>query len=115
MTKKQRQEIADREIRKRRQATEAVAPLLREWKEKLKGERRCPVCGEGMIETFQKHHINGDKRNNGEENLAYICGSCHTLTFSTPERLEEMWRERHDRWMSLKNAAKKAWESRKKR
>lgn len=51
-----------------------------------KHNHKCQICGWGqMNETTKKipleiHHIDGDYKNNKEENLQLLCPNCHSLT-----------------------------------
>lgn len=51
-----------------------------------KNECRCEKCGWGEVNVFtnkvplQIHHIDGDCKNNKEENLQLLCPNCHSLT-----------------------------------
>lgn len=47
---------------------------------------KCEICGWGETNSFTNtipleiHHIDGDYRNNKEENLKVLCPNCHSLT-----------------------------------
>ena len=47
---------------------------------------KCQKCGWGEINEFtgkaplEVHHIDGDYKNNSEENLQLLCPNCHSLT-----------------------------------
>lgn len=43
-------------------------------------EKECAVCG--STENLHRHHIDGDRDNNSEENLITICASCHRKVHS---------------------------------
>lgn len=51
-----------------------------------KHNNKCELCGWGEINEhtnlvpLQIHHIDGDCRNNKEENLQLLCPNCHSLT-----------------------------------
>lgn len=51
-----------------------------------KNNCRCEICGWGEMNKktgkvpLQVHHIDGDYRNNKEENLQLLCPNCHSLT-----------------------------------
>lgn len=65
-----------------------------------KNECKCEICGWGEKNEYtgnvplQIHHIDGDCKNNKEENLQLLCPNCHSLTenfgkrnkFATPGR-----------------------------
>lgn len=59
----------------------AVRMYLRE-----KYNNSCQICGWNTINTFtgnvplQIHHIDGNCKNNSEENLQLLCPNCHSLT-----------------------------------
>ena len=47
---------------------------------------KCQLCGWGKVNTYTEkipleiHHIDGNYRNNKEENLQLLCPNCHSLT-----------------------------------
>ena len=51
-----------------------------------KNNCKCEKCGWGETNEFtgniplQVHHIDGDCKNNREENLQLLCPNCHSLT-----------------------------------
>lgn len=51
-----------------------------------KYENKCAQCGWGEINNFtncvplEVHHIDGDYKNNNEQNLLLLCPNCHSLT-----------------------------------
>ena len=51
-----------------------------------KNDYKCQKCGWGEINPFTNtfpleiHHIDGDYRNNSENNLELLCPNCHSLT-----------------------------------
>ena len=51
-----------------------------------KNNHQCSSCGWGEINVFTKNipleieHIDGNYRNNAEENLTILCPNCHSLT-----------------------------------
>ena len=51
-----------------------------------KYNNKCARCGWGKINTYTNHipleieHIDGNYRNNNEENLILLCPNCHSLT-----------------------------------
>lgn len=53
---------------------------------KEKFGNKCQICGWGETNIFtgnvplEVHHIDGDYRNNKEENLQLLCPNCHSLT-----------------------------------
>ena len=104
-----------KETEARRYYTHAVKPLLKKWIKEEGKQGICPICGETMLETFHKHHIDGNHQNPSKENLVYICASCHALTYKAKTRLEELWIKRHEKVLTRKDAAKKAWSSRRKK
>ena len=73
------------------QKTKAIAPFLRKWKKERKSEKQCVVCGDRMFAVLQKHHIDGNNKNNKPDNLCYLCGSCHTLTFKPTSVKEALY------------------------
>ena len=112
MNTEQRKKIGNKEKRAREVSTLALRPLLKKWKKELGDQKRCPICGESMPETFHKHHIDGNHNNNSTRNLVYICASCHAITYKAKKRLKELWIERHAKWLRRKHRAKTAWKSR---
>jgi hypothetical protein len=65
-----------------------------------------------MSETFQKHHMDGNYQNNAEGNVVFICASCHNLTYKAKDRLKKLWEKRHEKWLHLRQGARKAHETR---
>lgn len=51
-----------------------------------KYDNKCQICGWNEVNKFTNkvpltiHHIDGDCRNNKEENLELLCPNCHSLT-----------------------------------
>ena len=51
-----------------------------------KNNNRCEICGWGEINPYtnriplEVHHIDGNYKNNNEENLQLLCPNCHSLT-----------------------------------
>ena len=47
-------------------------------------DNRCEECGitdwRGKPITMHLHHINGDGKDNRLENIAFLCGNCHSQT-----------------------------------
>ena len=47
---------------------------------------RCQQCGQGEVNQYTNttpleiHHIDGDYKNNNEDNLQLLCPNCHSLT-----------------------------------
>ena len=52
----------------------------------LKNNYKCEKCGWGVVNEYTNtipleiHHIDGDYKNNREENLQVLCPNCHSLT-----------------------------------
>ena len=112
MASKKLSETARAEVEARRLATLKAMPLLKRWIKEKGKQVRCPICGEGMSETFQKHHMDGNHQNKAEGNVVFICASCHNLTYTAKDHLKQLWDKRHRKWLNIRNGAKKAWESR---
>ena len=36
--------------------------------------------------TLHKHHINGKNWDNDEDNLVWLCGSCHTIAYKAESK-----------------------------
>ncbi len=109
-----RVDVGNKEKRSRRYYTRAVKPLLKKWIKELGKQKKCPICGEDMPQTFHEHHIDGNRGNKSPKNLIDICGSCHVITYRAKKQLKELWIKRHNKMLGRKNAARKAWISRKK-
>ena len=92
--------------------TKAVAPLLMKLKKRERKDR-CLVCGERMRLTLQKHHIDRNSSNNRPENVCFLCGSCHSITFSRASK-EEAIKTLETRNQNSKRA-KKAWRHKRKK
>lgn len=51
-----------------------------------KFENKCQICGWSKMNVFTEkfpltvHHLDGDCRNNNEDNLELLCPNCHSLT-----------------------------------
>jgi len=46
---------------------------------KLRDDNRCRICDKSVSGRHgQVHHIDGDKKNNSEDNLILLCASCHS-------------------------------------
>ena len=49
---------------------------------------KCQLCGWGEVNKYtnlvplELHHIDGDYKNNSEDNLQLLCPNCHSLTES---------------------------------
>jgi hypothetical protein len=112
MTSEKRSKTAIKEVRDRRLATLKAMPLLKRWIKEKRKQVRCPICGEGMPETFQKHHMDGNHKNNKKGNIVPICSNCHTLTYTAKGRLKELWKKRHEKYLHLREGARKACETR---
>lgn len=47
---------------------------------------KCQLCGWGKVNPYTNtipleiHHINGNYKNNNEDNLQLLCPNCHALT-----------------------------------
>lgn len=88
-------------IKRRRKVKEmilAARSLLLKWKEECVGDL-CVVCGESMPNTLDTHHLDGNKKNNDPNNLAWLCGSCHRIfdkAKSSKEVLQD-FKKRHRR------------------
>jgi hypothetical protein len=68
-------QTARKEVEARRLATLKAMPLLKRWIKEKGKQVRCPICGESMPETFQKHHMDGNHHNNKGENIVPICAT----------------------------------------
>lgn len=44
---------------------------------KRKGIICCERCGHNEIDVLCVHHINGDRKDNSQENLETVCANCH--------------------------------------
>lgn len=71
--------------------------FTKELKEKirLRDKYQCQICDKSQDEEFQKirsrlsvHHINGDKKDSRDENLATLCRSCHSKVTTGVIQLE---------------------------
>jgi len=61
---------------------------------KIKRNYTCEECGYKPKNDFEKkyihtHHINGDKRNNGDDNLKVLCIKCHSEVDSFHNRIKQ--------------------------
>lgn len=116
---KEKSEIAEREIRKRKEIQGLIAIRLKKWwkREYMEGPPsrpipvKCIVCGESSRLGLSIHHIDpnikkGDGGYNTYENQAPICGTCHNIiTYKKSRNPEDILNEidsRHD------NALRKA-------
>lgn len=65
-----------------------------------KNECRCETCGWGMVNPYTGtvplhiHHIDGDYKNNREDNLMLLCPNCHSLTENYGSRNRNCTRDR---------------------
>lgn len=63
----------------------SVAAFIRTYMFK-KHDNKCQICGWGEINPFtnkiplEVHHVDGDYKNDSEENLMLLCPNCHSLT-----------------------------------
>ena len=110
---------AKRIVKRRMKNSLIVKPLLVSWikerEKRKKKEEICPICGESMPETFQKHHIDGNHHNNSKKNQVYICASCHNITYKADTHLKELWLKRHKAFLNRQRRSKNAWITMKKR
>lgn len=44
---------------------------------KVRHNTPCEHCGCEMTDTFELHHVDGDRAHNDEDNLVWLCNSCH--------------------------------------
>lgn len=96
--------------------TKAVSSWIKKWRTEsgiidYRKQKRCPVCGENMVLTFEKHHIDGNPNNNSKDNLVKLCASCHAITYNARSREEtkKAFKKRHDGWKRKQNRGRKAW------
>ena len=80
----------------------------------------CAYCGFGIVEVLEVAHLDGHRHHNQIENLALLCPTCHKmldLDIIPTEIIVQMRdRERVAKWKKrMKDAGKKAAESRKRR
>lgn len=81
-----------------------------------KNNNKCELCGWGEINTFtnkiplEVHHIDGNYKNNKEENLQLLCPNCHSLTENFKSLNRNSVRENRDKYLNrklLNNTCKK--------
>ncbi len=73
----------------------------------------CAFCGFGIPEVLEVAHVNGDRSNNGIENLVILCPTCHKMhdidLIPTEMLVEIRDRERTVDWSKrMKDAGQKA-------
>ena len=73
----------------------------------------CAFCGFGIPEVLEVAHVDGDRANNGVENLVILCPTCHKMhdidLISTDTLFEVRDRERTVDWSKrMKDAGQKA-------
>ena len=91
--------IGERTALKQKQRIHAVSNYLATLKKTSISEDTCIVCGESMKNTLDRHHIDGNRKNNDPSNLVTICASCHRIfdkAVSPEEALLDL-KERHKR------------------
>jgi 5-methylcytosine-specific restriction endonuclease McrA len=70
----------------------------------LKHSSKCQKCGWSSVNSFTKkiplqvHHIDGNHRNNLEENLELLCPNCHSLTETFGSRNRGKGRDARRSW-----------------
>jgi len=52
---------------------------------KLSKKERCEICG--YNKALEIHHINGNRKNNSEDNLIVLCRNCHWLIHHENEKI----------------------------
>jgi len=77
----------------------------------------CVHCGFGIVEVLEVAHLDGNRKNNVPDNLAFLCPTCHKmhdLDIISTETIREMRdRPRVIKWSKrMKDAGKKAAVSR---
>ena len=80
----------------------------------------CTYCGFGIPDVLEVAHLDGNRRHNEVSNLAILCPTCHRMhdidLISTEMIIEMRDHPRRTDWSKLlKDAAKKAAATRKKR
>ena len=84
-----------------------LSKRIRDYKFK-KANYQCELCGWGKINPFTNtlpleiHHIDGNYKNNKEENLQVLCPNCHSLT-ETIKGANKKGREGRDKYKARKN------------
>jgi hypothetical protein len=73
----------------------------------------CVHCGFGIVEVLEVGHLDGNRKNNVPDNLAFLCPTCHKmhdLDIISTETIREMRdRPRVIKWSKrMKDAGKKA-------
>lgn len=80
----------------------------------------CVHCGFGIVEVLEVAHLDGNRKHNDPDNLAFLCPTCHKMhdvDIISTETIREMRdRPRIVRWKKrMKNAGPKSAETRKRR
>lgn len=80
----------------------------------------CSYCGFGVEAVLEVAHLDGDRRNSSDENLAILCPNCHKMhdigLIPTSVVKEMRDRERQVDWsIRMKDAGEKAARTRKRR
>ena len=62
-------------------------------KNKYKIEKVCVGCGEKKLYLLNLHHIDGNKKNDKENNLEMVCCNCHSIRHINIETMERNYRK----------------------